>query len=601
MKNKKILFILISLIIVVLVLAFVGIYIGLNGNAEKIFEKSISKVFDTFETTEKQYSTMKGTMNLTANVESDEENMQSLNTILEGTSVNLNMEADWANIVINENLNVKYNNEDFLNAALVLQDETGYICVPDLLDKYLELSDDLLEYSDLTELLEKTDTLNKALMTEALKEELITAITNQNLTQEKATLTLNGKKVKVKASTLRLKDTQISEFCKGLINSLCKNEKFKNSLGTAQTDIIDVLNEMSQTIEDVEDTECTFTIYTKGLLNEFIGISVEMIDNIWEETSGIELLKHDDSKYEFVAYDEYDSEREEALKAIWEDKKENQNKGMVTITITSYEEQYVLLYNYETKGNQTIFTLSTEIEGMNFSITGNTLENGDNIKGELVISAQEDTMGKVNLNCKYEFTYGIEVKKVDTKNAVLIDEISDADMETLTTNLQNSAIYQFIEQLGLFGDSNINLDNTYNDKPEVTYEEHTVKYNIPDGFELSEFSTERHKIYTDEDFNSINVTINYDKVDTYMNDLENEYEMTSDFYENQQISEIKRYTVNGKEYKFRMVTYNDDFGSYANLYFAYELDDKYCYIVKAETENGNISMGIIDNFLDITV
>lgn len=127
MKNKKILFILIPLIIVVLVLAFVGIYIGLNGNAEKIFEKSISKVFDTFETTEKQYSTMKGTMNLTANVESDEENMQSLNTILDGTSVNLNMEADWANIVINENLNVKYNNEDFLNAALVLQDETGYI------------------------------------------------------------------------------------------------------------------------------------------------------------------------------------------------------------------------------------------------------------------------------------------------------------------------------------------------------------------------------------------------------------------------------------------------------------------------------------------
>lgn len=595
MKNTKILFILIPIVIVVLVLASVGIYIELNNTAEKIFKKSISKAFDAFETTEEQYSTMKGTMSFTANVDSDEESMQSLNTMLEGASIDINMEADWKNIVLNNNVNVMYDNENLLNATLVLQDQTGYIYMPDWLDKYLELSSDLLGYSDLTGLFESTDTLDNDAIIKALKDELITAITNQNLTQEKTTLTLNGKTANVKASKLNLKDAQISEFFRSIINNLSKNENFKNALGTSQKDILEVLNEMSQEIETAEDMELTLVIYTKGLLNEFVGISGNVIDNTWEQTSGVEVLKHDDGKYEFVAYDEEDSKREELLKVMFEDKKENKNKGTATITITVDEEQYVVLYNYEIKGKQTIFTLSTEIEGVKLSITGNTVENGNNVKGELVISVQDETMGKVNLNYKYDFTYGVEVKKVDIKNAVSIDEISDSDMETLTKNLQDSVVYQLIEEMGLLGDSQ------YNDNPEVTYGEYTVEYDVPDEFEVSEFSSESHKIYTDENYNTVNIEISYDDVDTYMRDLEDAYELTSDFYKNQKITEIKTYTVNGTTYKNRIITYNDSFDMYVNLYFAYELDNKHCYIVEISSENGNISRSDMEKFLDITV
>ena len=107
--------------------------------------------------------------------------------------------------------------------------------------------------------------------------------------------------------------------------------------------------------------------------------------------------------------------------------------------------------------------------------------------------------------------------------------------------------------------------------------------------------------YMDENYNSINVSINNDSVDTYMKDLEGEYALTSSLYKNQQISEIKKYTVNGKEYKFRTITYDDDYGTYVNLYFAYELDDEYCYVVEVETEGGNISMETVKYFLDVTV
>ena len=128
-----------------------------------------------------------------------------------------------------------------------------------------------------------------------------------------------------------------------------------------------------------------------------------------------------------------------------------------------------------------------------------------------------------------------------------------------------------------------------------------MKYTVPDGFEAFSYNSEDMKMYMDENYNSVNVYINDDTVDEYMKSLEEEYVLTSSLYKNQQISDIKKYTVNDKEYKFRTIIYDDDYGSYVNLYFAYELDDEYCYVVEAETEGGNISMEIVKKFLDVTV
>lgn len=601
MRNKKLLFILIPVIIVAVVLIAGIVFLSLNGSPEKIFKNSISKVFGILETTEEQYSTVKGTMNLTANIESDDENVQALNTMLSGASIDLNMEADTTNMIVNENLNVKYNNESLLNASILLQDEKGYIYLPDWLNKYLQLPEEDMEYSELTEYYDKIATLNQDALMEAIEEELIVAISSQELVQEKTTLILNGQETKVTASTLSLKNAQVSIFYSELFNNLRQNEKFQTSLGLYKDEVLATMVEMTQEMGEAEDVEFVFTIYTKGFLNEFVGVSAKSIDTYWEETTGLNIFKHNDGKYEFIAYDEYDGEREEVLKVTVEDKKESKNKGTATIAITVDGEELVLLYNYETKGDQTTFALSTEIEGVKFAISGNAVENGNNVKGNFVISLQEETMGKINLNCAYDFTYGVQVQKVDTQNAVLIDELSEEDQTTLMTNLQNSTLYQIIEQSGLFDETEEDDYYTDYDEPEVAYDGYTVKYTIPEGFEPSEYNSEDFKMYMDDNYNSICVTIYYDSVDTYMSDLDDSYVLTSEFYENQKISDARTYTVNGKEFKLRTITYNDEYGTYVDLYFAYELDDEYCYVVEVECEDGNISMDTIKYFLDIVI
>lgn len=597
MKNKKLLFILIPIIVVLLILIAGVVFLKLNSTPEKIFENSIGVVFEMLETDEEQATTMKGTMNLTANVESDSEEMQQINTMLEGASIGLDMEVDTNNMIVNENIKVIYDNENLINATLLLQDQKGYIYLPDWLDKYLELTEDYLEYSDLTEYSKNIATLDQDKLMKAIKEELITAILNQELSQEKTTLILDGQETKVTASTLSLKDEQITTFYNDFFGNLNKNENFQIALGEYKDDVQEAIDEILLEIEDAEDIGLELTIYTKGFLNKFVGISGKAIDYYSEETTGLNLFKHNDGKYEFVAYSEYDEEREDVLNITIENKKESKTKGTTTVTAKADEVEYVIVYNYEKQGNQTTFEASTDIEDAKIIISGTVTENGNNYKGNLIFTVDQEEFGKINLNCDYDYTYGVEVQKKDVQNAVLIDELSEEDQNEFMTNLQNSTLYQTIEQMGLL-DSSMGISN---DLPEVTYDGYTVKYSVPDGFEESSFNSEDMKTYMDDTYNSVNVYISNDTANTYMKNLENEYVITSSLYKNQQISEIKKYTVNEKEYSFRTVTYDDEYSSYVNLYFAYGLDDEYCYVVEVETEGGQISMDTIKYFLDITV
>lgn len=590
MKNKKILFILIPIILIVLILIAGVVYLKINGTPKKIFKKTISSAFEIFETSEEQYSTMKGTMNLTASIESDNEEIQAISTMLKEANIGLNMEVDTSNMVVNENINVTYSNKSLLNATAILQDEKGYVYLPDWLDKYLEIPQEYMGDSNLTETSGKIATLDQKALMEAVEEEVIKAISQKEFTQNK-----NGK---VKISTLSLSQQQFFALCKELLENLKQNEKFNSSLGDYKEDIIEGINNIIIELEDTEydeDYSAVISIHTKGLLNKFTGFSIELKDGE-DVVSGI-IATIEKQNYEVTLYEQYDGEKTELVKIKAEDKKENKNKGTTKITVTAQEEDFVIVCNYETQKNQTTFEASTEIEGLKVIASGNVVKNGKNYKGNLILTAEESELGKINLNCAYDFTYGVEVKKVDVGNAVIINELNEKDQETLVTNLQNSVLYKFIEQSGLLEGNIV----TGSDKPEVTYDGYTVKYTVPDNFEASTYNSEEMKTYRDDNYNTITVSIDYDTVDDYTKDLEKEYNLTSSLYKNQKISETKTYTVNGKEYKLRTITYEDDYGTYVDLYFAYKLDDEYCYVVEVETEGGNISMDTIEYFLDATV
>ena len=356
MKNKKILFILIPIILIVLILIAGVVYLKINGTPKKIFKKTITSAFEIFETSEEQYSTMKGTMNLTASIESDNEDIQAINTMLKEANIGLNMEVDTSNMVVNENFNVTYSNKSLLNATAILQDEKGYVYLPDWLDKYLEIPQEYMGDSNLTETSGKIATLDQKALMEAVEEEVIKTISQKEFTQNK-----NGK---VKISTLSLSQQQFFALYKELLENLKQNEKFNSSLGDYKEDIIEGINNIIIELEDTEydeDYSAVISIHTKGLLNKFAGFSIELKDGE-DVVSGI-IATIEEQNYEVTLYEQYDGEKTELVKIKAEDKKENKNKGTVKITVTAQEEDFVIICNYETQKDQTTFEASTESEG----------------------------------------------------------------------------------------------------------------------------------------------------------------------------------------------------------------------------------------------
>lgn len=585
MRNKKLLFILIPVIIIVLVLIGGFAYLTLNSTPEKIFTKSISKVFGALKD-EEETTTLKGKMTLSANIESEEEEIQAINDVLETSSITLDMAVDTKNMIVNENFNVIYDENSLLNAYILLQDQKGYAYLPDWLDKYLEIP---VETEDSVQDLK----LDPNKMLEALETELINVISKQEFTQSK-----NGS---TKISTLDLSQEQFIALCKEFLENLKQNEIFNNALGEYKEDVISGIDEMLAELEDEtydEESRAIISIYTKGLLNKLVGFSADFKDG--EDTVVGMFLTIGEVKSEFAMYEEYNGERTEQLKVTVEDKKENKNKGTGTITVTSDEEEFVVVYSYENKDNQTAFEATTEIEGVQLTMEGNSIKDGNNYKGKLVISMSQEEYGTININCDYDFTYGVEIQKTDVQDAVLIDELSEEDQEKFMTNLQNSKLYELIEQSSLLNNIK-NVGNLNSDEPIIKYNGKTVTYNVPTTFIASNYNTEDYKMYTDENYNSIYVFVENTDMDTYLDNLDEEFILTSNLYQNQEISESSDYDVNGRTYKFRTITYNDDYSAYVNLYFVCKLEDNYSYIVKVESENGAISLDDINMFLDINV
>jgi len=589
MKLKKILFIIIPLIIAVLALGGGFAYLMLNSTPEKIFTISINKVFEVLKTEEEDITTLKGNMKLSGSIESDDEEVQAISDILETSSVTLNMAVDTEKMIVNENIDVIYEDESILDASILLQDEKGYIYLPDFLDKYLEIPEEELEFSELEEMLNNTKTLNQNLILNSIQTEILNAISKQEFKQEK-----NGK---IKASILDLSQEQFYNLYGEVIRNLKQNANFNSALGNYKDDVITVIDDMLEDFSDFEadgESRAIISIYTEGLFNKFRGFGIEL--KTGEDVDAGILFTVSGQNYEFSMYSQYDGEREEILKVRIEDRKENKNNGTATITVTADEDEFVIVYKYENKENQTNFKATTEIDGVMFEVTGNTIKDGNSIAGKLGFLFEQEE-ATININADYNFAYGVEIKKTNMEDAMLIDEISEEDQKEMMDNLQDSKLYEFIEPLIKQVASNYtNFSLTV-----LEYNGNTLVYDIPTGFIASFNNMEDYKTYTDEKNNSISVFIEETDVETYLGDLGNDYILTSGDYKNQEISDVLDYDANGKLYKYRTITYSDEYASYVNLYFAYELEEGYTYVVKVESEGGQIALEDINEFLNIRI
>ena len=601
--KKTLLIIIIPLIIILLALGGFFAYLKINTTPKKIFEKAISKTIDEIKEKQIDYSTIKLKTELSAKIESDEEKFKEIDKALENSKLSIETQMDLKTLNASESIDITYDGESLINAKLIAQDKKAYIQLKDWFDKYIELSaGENLDFSQFENVFSDITTVNKTQLLEEYKKELINVISKQTFTKETVTMNLNGQDTKVTKSSLKLNSKQLKDIENELITNLKNNNNFLTALVGYKESFLKYTDEINKGLSEESsyaDSIITVSIYTKGLFSEFVAVDL-VTSNGTVEQEGIGFIKTSKEKFEYFAYKNENETRKYTMRVLGEIGK---GQGTITFIIPNDEKDAKLVCKYQENNNQTTYEITTEeTEGAKLNITGSVIKEDKKYSGNAIITVEVPNLGKVSLSCLYSLEYDAIIERIDTTNAVLLNEMTNEEQNELVTNVQNSKLYELISKMMnpyLFNYARQAASNAINDTT-VSFAGHTINYNLPLETESSQLNTEYAKNYNIGN-NTINVNIERNTAEQYLEDLSTDYILASGYYENQEITDVSDYTVEGNTFKYRGITYNDSMGEYLKISFVYEIDSEYIYVVQATIKDNTLPLEQINNFLQITV
>lgn len=607
MRRKKLMIIILIVVLAVLIVAGATVTVfALNNSPKKIFLKGVDSIFSVLETEEK-YNTIDSTVELTATIDSEDVEYDEMKQMLEPFAIIFKTKTDIKNNVSNNNLVINYQNEEttkaILDADLLLQDNKLYVLYEEIFEKYIEIPYETEEVSQTVNPMDE-DTLMKE-----LKKTIKSELEKQDFEKEKVTLNLDGQDIKVKKNTINLSEKEAIIIVRDIFQSLNANNKFLNSLGSYKTkwteSIPTMIEDLNSELEYAnEQDELAISLYTKGMFNEFVKFDIVASDLDYNEKEGFELIKINENKYKIDSYIEEENVREEQFYVVIQNNPQSKTNGQILITIGDEEETLEFNCQYTKAGAQTSFTISTTIEEIPFTIEGTMSEEDTSQIGDVKIKVGIDEETSFVIRAKYNIIYNINVEKQNVSESVLVENLTEEELQKISENFENSLLYTFADELGLIdymtGISN-GLAITSDDSPKVEYGDYVIDYTIPEGYEPSSFNGSDSKAYYNDNMDSIMVSIEEGTPSEYMKSLEDDYILTSEAYKDKSVTNTDKYEVGDKKYTYRALVYTYEDVKYMKICFVYELDDKNIYVVTADGERGKISMGEIESFLDVEV
>lgn len=191
----------------------------------------------------------------------------------------------------------------------------------------------------------------------------------------------------------------------------------------------------------------------------------------------------------------------------------------------------------------------------------------------------------------------IEIKDINSVSSITIPDEAKNAKETNISDLNGGSGNNSDP------DDNDDNDNDYVDDYSIDDYGFVVKYTMPAGFEASSVNSEDFKIYRKGDELRVTISNYWDSKDERFEDIESdkEYYEESDNYKNISLSDEKTITVNGKEFAYKILSYETSYGKKYEAHVCYQLDDEHVYRVEYEKEDKEITESDLKLFLDITV
>lgn len=389
-KNKSSKKIIVPIIFVLgmLLIAAGGLltYFKFFNNPKIVFGKVISSSLNSFyERLETNYNTFSGEGEFSYKITASDEALKPIIEALNGIKLDYKYSLDKKNKLFNFDFNSSYNDEKLLNLNAYGSDSKIYFLLKDIFDKYIY--NEIDQYDKLFESFDQTEDIK--IILKSIKKALDKGFSNDDFIRESTVIKIDEKDTKVNSNTLVLTKEKMNSISKTIATVLKDDEEFIKAF--------DKISDTNSTKEDLEEfikedntndfVESTIIIYTKGLLNEFVGLKIST---------------DDDNKTNLLLV------------------KENEK-----------------LYKAEFKNdNEIVLTISFKFN----SISDN--------KVDLTLNLDIPKALNIEVNSKYSVKYNDAFNKKDITSNVNINDLTEEDTNTIMTNLMEcEGLKKLIEKI----------------------------------------------------------------------------------------------------------------------------------------------------------
>lgn len=438
-KAKSIGIVPIILVAVVLIVLLVGITTRVVTSSPKaVFKGQINNAFKTVNNALDEYDKfedkfditskgllLKGSVKIDSNIESDDSNYELLK--------NLTMSGEFGVDINSEKLyfsgNIK-GDKNTLGVSAYYQDHESYVGGT-FLDKIVKVeTDEEIDFdeikdsfSQIKEIIEKVDTKTYNRIINKINKSLVNSLNSKDMKKSSGKIEVDGKSISATKNSLVLDEDAlqsiIEKFCDDLLNDDEFLSDFAKVSELEKGDIKEALKELKESAKDLDmEEDLIVNIWTKGLLNSYVGISLEV-----------------DGK-EYVSY--YKNGKNAEF-VIDNHVKEDNGKFKIVVSFVENkkEQEFTIKYNGEKVASGTIrefsdklidFDVSADIDGekAKVSVYLSKEENKNSTKGDYKLRLTNNDE-YIELSGDYEISTG-DIPSVNTKDAVSIDDIDEEEV-----------------------------------------------------------------------------------------------------------------------------------------------------------------------------
>jgi len=578
-KPKKKGLIIACVIIAVIAIAAALVYFLVLSKPQRVFDAAIDKMFNAKT---EEFDSIKIDTSIKASVETEmaDEKVQEILSEIGKCTFDVGMQFDAKSKQEVVDLGIKYNNQNVVNAREYYNEGELYVYFDELFDKYIKIDmedeqkEQIEEIFDMVSSKENTKNSKKAMA--ILGDELKSGLKEYGeFSREKEKIEVGDKEIKATKSTVNLSGKKLCKMFSGICSNLANNDKFLDCFEDERKELKEGLKNFADELKNADSDEIEsmkISIYTKGLLNTFVGVEGQAIAEIGytDQTIIAKLIKEDKDTYSYIVSTKEGKTKTDIIKAdIQLDK---------------------------------------------------TKDSKNEKEGKATITAEVPEAGKIKLEVNYSIELNNGVEKINVKNSVGMDEITEDDLQAILEKLKDRPLIG--ELIESYMDNSSRTTPSISPNTTLTTGEnevkdddsgYSVKYSVPVGFEYeNDYSYDYSKYYSlDENDSEIdaNVSIDWSTEDEYKEDDINwdydYYKNDNSYYKNPVLSEEKTITVGDKTFKYQILSYesNSEYyqEKYQKAYVWYKLNDEYLFTVELESTDMDITEDIISGFLNINI